>query len=423
MKLDNFLENIKKNIYLIIPIVCILFWALLYLILQDFLIHQGEFHGDFYLVYQAGRLVLNNPKDLYKVDYYPYLPVFATILAFTYCLLPFYISNYLFYVTSIIFGMIFVKLFNDILILKNLEKRFHRFIFLIIISNGWLIFRLFYLNQFKFIVAVLLFYVIKREIEYRKEEKRKNLKYYLINYGLFILATAFFVYLILFLLIYLFNDIKFKELLKVENFNKYLIIIGNFILQNFLLLIYPSLILDGIKLFYRTQHGSSYNQIIYYLRDFDLSNYIFLLYPIFILINLIIAILLTINKKILLEIKFSYLSLSFILFSSFGIRVFIILFPLVLLLYIPFLKMDKEGIDFIKANIIILLGLISVALIYFNPSLEEYLRIFPNLKASPLILILYFRSFILIGIFGGTLVILYLKKYLYKLDTVNHEKG
>lgn len=423
MKLDNFLENIKKNIYLIIPIVCILFWALLYLILQDFLIHQGEFHGDFYLVYQAGRLVLNNPKDLYKVDYYPYLPVFATILAFTYCLLPFYISNYLFYVTSIIFGMIFVKLFNDILILKNLEKRFHRFIFLIIISNGWLIFRLFYLNQFKFIVAVLLFYVIKREIEYRKEEKRKNLKYYLINYGLFILATAFFVYLILFLLIYLFNDIKFKELLKVENFNKYLIIIGNFIFQNFLLLIYPSLILDGIKLFYRTQHGSSYNQIIYYLRDFDLSNYIFLLYPIFILINLIIAILLTINKKILLEIKFSYLSLSFILFSSFGIRVFIILFPLVLLLYIPFLKMDKEGIDFIKANIIILLGLISVALIYFNPSLEEYLRIFPNLKASPLILILYFRSFILIGIFGGTLVILYLKKYLYKLDTVNHEKG
>ena len=137
---------------------------MLYLIRQDFIIHQGDFKGDFFIVYKTGKLIFDKPADLYKPEHmYSYLPVFAMFLSITFSLLPFNIANYSFYIMNIFLGMLFTLEFNRILVLMDVKEKMHRFLFLMIISNGMIIFQLFFLNQFKYIIGVIILFVLKRQ--------------------------------------------------------------------------------------------------------------------------------------------------------------------------------------------------------------------------------------------------------------------
>ena len=92
-----------------------------------------------------------------------------------------------------------------------------RFLFLIAISNGYVIYLLFLFNQTKYIIGFLFLFVLRREIQFRIENIKKDIKFYLINYGLFLLAASAAPYFFPLFLIYLFHDISKDELFKKEN--------------------------------------------------------------------------------------------------------------------------------------------------------------------------------------------------------------
>ena len=58
------LDAIKKNFYLIVPTLCVFLWALFYLITQNFIIHQGDFKGDFFILYNTSKLLFDEPENL-----------------------------------------------------------------------------------------------------------------------------------------------------------------------------------------------------------------------------------------------------------------------------------------------------------------------------------------------------------------------
>ncbi|MFX1392089.1 MAG: hypothetical protein ACFFAH_00815 [Promethearchaeota archaeon] len=405
-------EFLKDKLYLLIPMLCVVLWAFLYLIMQDFKIHQGEFKGDFYVLYNAGKVLLNNPSDLYNPENrYYYLPVFAMIVSITFSLLPFFIADNAFYIMNIIFGILFTYEFNRILILMDLIEKKLRFLFLIIISNGFHVYHLFYFNQFKYIIGFLLFFIIRRELQYRKEEREKNLKFYLLNLFLFALVIAIFPFFIFLLLIYIFNDIHIADIFKMANIRIYLIVISIFLIQNFLFIVFPSFILKSFELFTLHSQNELGSFSIFYLSSFEwynISDYL--------IINLIssliigfITILLIFNKNLKVEFKFSYFSLACIIFSTYASRALLILFPFTLLLYIPFLYQNEKGINFIKHNIIILIALISVLSINMAPPSITILKYFSELEGSIFFLLYQCLKLICVSVLVISILILKLK--------------
>ena len=328
-------------------------------------------------------------------------------LSVTYCLFPFIIADYAFYITNIIFGMLFTLEFNRILELLDVKEKKHRFIFLMIISNGMLIFQLFYLNQFKYIIGVIILFVLRREIQYRAENIERDLKFYLINYSFFVFAVGIFPLLIFYLLIYIFQDIKFINIFQKDNIKKYVIVILMFIGQNFLFFIFPSYFKGIILLFIDPPYGR--NEGIYYLREWLVIRNLTLLSIITSIIIAIISTVLIINNNLKMEQKFSYLSFACIYLSTFGQRIFLILLPLAILLFISFLNQDRYDLDFIKANRILIIGLLSIVAIYFDSPLSVYYEFFPILISTHFIFLLYLRRIVFICILGGSLLILYFK--------------
>ncbi|GAJ25038.1 unnamed protein product, partial [marine sediment metagenome] len=208
--------------------------------------------------------------DLYEEGQgYFYLPVFSLFFAIIAFLFPISIGQYVFFSIILIFAIFMTIEYNKILILMEVNKKIHRFIFLIIISNGFIVYRQFVLGQFKFIMGFLLVYVIRRELQVRKQDKEKNLKFYVINYGLLLIVVAIFPFFVLLLLIYIFQDINIKNLLNKRNLQKYCIVILMFAAQNFLFFIYPSYIFSFLNLF--LQHSSTEGVALpqYYLSFID----------------------------------------------------------------------------------------------------------------------------------------------------------
>ncbi|MFX1386982.1 MAG: hypothetical protein ACFE9M_07185 [Promethearchaeota archaeon] len=380
---------------------------------------------DFKYFYGYGREVWSNPNDLYNVtlrNYY--LPFVSFLFSISISLLPYTVAIYEWYFLNFgVLSVIFILEFNKILILKDVKKKLHRFIFLIIIANGQVVFWQIFMTHFKFIPAVIFFFIIRREMQYRKNELEKDTKYYIINYSLLGLAIAFCPYFIFFLIIYIFHDIKFRDLFSRINIKKYGLILVILLLENFLFFIFPSNLSVFVGTFIRhSEIERRWGFPLFYIREWewlwsdDPSFYMPTIIISTIFIAILTLVLLVKNYNLKIEEKFSYLSLGFILFSTFAQRAFLVLFPLALLLFIPFLKQDVKGGRFLKENLIALIGIIALAGIYFMVRPDNYLlemidKYLPFLSQFPYVIIIYLRWFILLGIWMMCLIILYYKRF------------
>ncbi|MFX0138674.1 MAG: hypothetical protein ACFFDN_33840, partial [Candidatus Hodarchaeota archaeon] len=342
---------------------------------------------DFGVYYYSGRQLLIDPNRFYTEDYGSWigitsLPFFCMLWAISLSLLPYNISYFVWYGLHYIFAVLFLLEFNKILELLGVKEKIHRFMFLMVISNGWLIIHQFALNQSKFLVGVILFFILRREIQYKKEEKEKDFKYKFITYFLFVMIVGMIPYFLFLLLIFIFHDIPFGELFEKENLKTYGLVALIFLCQNFLLIIYPRLIFDYYFIVFRYFQSVQLKSLCYYL---VFIKKIFIIPPlakfivslILIIVMYVIIAFLLITKKLKIHEKFSYFALSFILTNTLAYKTIIILFPLIILLFIPFLHQDEIGRNFIEKNKYVLIGLLSVLGIYLT--IERQNSFYPNL--------------------------------------------
>jgi len=352
---QNYLS--KENLYLLIPIFCLIFWGLLSITYLT---------GDYTTFYLAGRQILTNPADLYKDYKYVYLPSFAIFFAFTFSLLPFEVSLFAFILFNYITGVFAILEFNKILILMDVKKKEHRFIFLFLISNGYYMFNIFYVIQFKFLVFLILLFIIRREIQYRREGKEKNRNYYILNYGLFIFMLGMSPYFVFLLFIYVFQEIQLKDLFKKENIEIYFIIILWFVIQNFTFILYPWQIFEATKGFsipviYIRRCTPFYLRYLIVLTAAQMQ---VLIYGFAVILTIITMVLIYI-RSLKIEEKFSFFLLAYLFFGITSLPELIayVCLSFVLLLFVPLLKQDFIGSEFIQKNRVFLIGVISIFLI------------------------------------------------------------
>ena len=98
-------------------------------------------------------------------------------------------------------------------------------------------------------VGAILLFILRREIQYKKEERAKDFKYKFITYFLLGMIVSMVPYFIFLLLIFMFHDIPRGELLEKENLKTYGLVTLIFLAQNFLFFIYPGLIFDYYQVF------------------------------------------------------------------------------------------------------------------------------------------------------------------------------
>ena len=400
---------IIDNLYLIIPSICIGLWALYALIYCDF----TPIKSDFYVFYSSGKQIFLNPSKLYNVSGYYYMPSFAVLFAISLSLLPLDTAYSTFFIINYILGVLTIRDFNKILIFMNVKEKIHRFMFLIIISNGYFVFHQFYFNQSKYLTFLIFLFIIRRELQYKKEENKKDLKYYLLNYGLFVFAIAMSPYFIFFLLIYIFQDIPKNELFKIENVKKYSIAISMFLIQNILFIIFPQLLFEFIDGFYRPTRKPEYLKLLYLREWVKLSaSYIRILSILFSIILSIITIILIFNNKLNIEVKFGYFAIAYIFIGifSYDFLLGLILYPLVILLFVPYLNENYSSFEFFKSNRILLLGLASILGIFFAWSTFIIFDFIPGLQDFPLIIFFYLRWIFLLSIMMISLIFLKFKK-------------
>lgn len=183
------LKKLINKVYIIIPAICVIFWAFYFFIkIHSFLSYDK--YWDFGIFYEAGQQIFANPRELYNVPNFLYFPSAALFFAIFISIKPIYISYYLFYIFNIITGIFFVYLCDRIFLLMELKYKSHKFIFLLILSNGWFLHGIFYFSQTKLLVGLIIAFIIKREIEYRIDKREKDWRYFLINNGLFIFGIG-----------------------------------------------------------------------------------------------------------------------------------------------------------------------------------------------------------------------------------------
>lgn len=295
------------------------------------------------------------------------MPSFAISFSITISLFPFEVAYLIFYTINYLSGIVSILEFNKILKLMGVKKNIHRFMFLIIISNGYIVYMQFRFCGFKYLILIIFLVIIRREMQYRKERKEKDLKYYIINYAILIYAIGVAPYFIFLLVIYLFHDIRFHELTEKMNIQKFCIMSFLFILENFLFVIYPSLIFEFLKSFYHPAKGRKLVRMLY-LKDLVYISRLQMIIMILIFntILAIITLFLILYKKLKIEEKFSYFLLAFLFFGvySWWFLLALVLFSFTLLLFVPFLNQDVEGLEFIKSNKIFLIGLLSIGIMF-----------------------------------------------------------
>ncbi len=399
-----FLRKIYNQTYLIIPIICINFYALICLFFVS-----NKFYYDFEVFYNAGRQVFLDPAHLYDVIGFYYMPNFAILFAVSFSLMPFIVSYYLWFFVNYISAIFFIIEFNKVLNLMDIKKKSHRFLFLIIISNGMLVYHNFFFNQSKYLVGLILLVIVRRELVYKETngEFTKDIKYFMINYGLFIFILGLAPYFIFLLIIYFIYDIRNKEELKNKNLIVVSIIVFMFIFQNFLFIIYPSLIFEFINGFFFPVERETL--MIFYLQEFiSVSSTIIFLFTIIIIIILsVITLLLVLNKSLEIHEKFSYFSLGYLffgMFSTYGHGVILLAF--ILLLFTPHMDQKAKATEFIKSNKIFLIGLISIAGLFFVPFSYTAYRHFPLLKVYPFSLFFLLRWIFFLSIMTISLIVL-----------------
>ena len=209
-------DIIISNLYIIIPAICILLWALHALYDTEFKSHSIDFK-DFY---NAGQQVFIDPLRIYDSGFV-YMPNMAFFFAISIALYPFSIAYKIFLIFNYVCALLVLKEYDKVLVMMDVKQKIQRFTFLMIISNGIYVYDQFFANQTKYLLFLLLIFILRREIQYNMQEKIKDLKFYLINYGLFILVIGMAPYFIFIFLIYIFQDIRIKELFDKVNIKKY----------------------------------------------------------------------------------------------------------------------------------------------------------------------------------------------------------
>ena len=410
---------LRNNLHILIPIYCIICWAIYYVLIVNFLLSDYVAY-DFTNYYYCGERVLKKPNDLYRknIEYgyrygYKYLPIFAVIVGVPLYLIPsIEIAYKVFYVINVFIATLFVILFNKLLYFMKIENKGHRFLFLFITTNGWLILQQFRHNQTKFWIVVMLLYILIRELKVKEFRIEKNLKYYVINYNIFLLVIGFFPYFIFYFLIYIFHDIHRKELISKKNLKHYGIIIISFIAQNFLFIVSPDLIFDFIEMYQieQSRKGFILDQfyLLYFHKYFDTlpKGYLVTILVTLDIILYCIVLFLTIYKKLNLIEKFGFLSLSILVLNYVAYRIAVVLLPLICLLFISFLRKSEERMEFIKKNRILLIGLIAIFGIYVIPHENKYE--YPYFEGITLIFLFLLIIIVL------SVVILYAQKYSIK---------
>ena len=257
-------------------------------------------------------------------------------------------------------------------------------------------------------VGLIILYIINRELKYNKHKLEKDFKFYFINLNLFVFVVGLAQYFTFLLLIYLFHNISKKELFKFENIKKYITIFVSFIAQNILFVIYPILIYDFMEIYDKEQRRNGLKLKLFYLEYFyDNGLYIPSVYKegISIVLNIIlyiIVLILILHRRINLPMKFGYFSVAFLYLNYISFRILLNLIPFVCILFIPHMNQTKRGIEFIKENIIVMLGLFSIVGLYFIPHKDAFS--YPYYEG----IILW--HFIFIIILAGCFLTLYFRK-------------
>jgi hypothetical protein len=400
-------DKIKKYL-IIIPILVILFWASFALFHENFFIGKD---GDFQYFYFAGIRVIQNPSTLYNGDHlYLNLPIFAySFVIFT--IFPYWEAHLVLWGLNTILGIIFVIELSRILKLLGIEKEITRMVFLFICVVNWTIYVNFYYPQIKIIVAVIVMFIIRREIEFR--DKRKSKLYYFINYFLMIYSLSISPYYIFMWIIIVMDDIGKANLFKRECIIKIVSIIAIFLGQNiilFLFWIYPNLLgeyLNGGFSFFRLFYTDEIMDLQIFLSPFSI---IFLL--ILIISNLGISF-----SNYDLGVKLGLSGVFYLLFNGYGTSVCFISASMVIFLFTIFLEEGDSIIDTLKNNKTHTLGLL-ILLIFnistiYNTTIQEE---FPFLFQPPLSLFFIYRLPILLCVMVVSLILL-------KLQIVRENRG
>ncbi|MHA1285512.1 MAG: hypothetical protein ACTSQP_23655, partial [Promethearchaeota archaeon] len=304
------------------------------------------------------------------------------------------IAKFIFLFISFFFAILSIYTFNQILILKKVKNIYIRFLFLIILSNGYIIIRTFEMGQPKFIMSFLILYFIKREIKIRDSiEERPSLKFLFIQYSLLIFIVGTIPSLIFLLIIYTFNNINYKDIFSREQLRKYYLIIIVFLYQNFIFLINPKLIINflnwGSKIVL-SRESSLPSIIIFFFSIKFISDISLKMFSI--VIMTIISFLLIFNKRLELEEKMGVLAFSSLLLNVF-IRnnLFIFIIPLIAILFIIEVKVQENFFKFIRENLFFLFGLTALTLLYFIPDNEVIYKYVPILKEIIPLTVLNFK--------------------------------
>ena len=304
-------EFLRKYI-IFIPILILLAWAVFAILHENFYIDRIQM--DFSIFYRAAVRIVDNPNNLYLGDpgYY-HLPAFAYFFTFI-ALFPHWQAHLVLFSLNIFIGIFFILELNKILKLIGLENNIYRTIFISIICCSFNIYVQFYFPQVKLILALILFFIIRREFEWKKLERQKDVKYYLINYFLIVFSLSIAPYYIFIYITIIIHDIGKTNLLKKQSIYHYLVILIIFLLQNFILLLYPNLIIEYLT------RGITFADIhnIAYLDDLILEYNIEMNSTLVFLIPLVVSNLIICFSPYELPKKLGLSGLCYVFFNCYG---------------------------------------------------------------------------------------------------------
>lgn len=398
---------IKKNLYLIIPIVILSLWALISLIKDNFSLFGPN---DFPFFYYGGKYIYTEPEKIPFGSGFYWTVNFAVAFSLI-SLFEYKIALWIFFFIIYIFGVLLLLEFNKILELKNVNNKFNRFLFLLVICNGIYIFQVFDYLQKKFISLFLLLLLIRREIEIRTHNNNSNnLKFQIIQFNILIFALGMEPQFSPLGIIYLLNNMSIKSIFSKDQLKKYTLVIIIFIGQNFMFLIYPNLIfrfLEGVNnapqytditnihLYTLTPEIIVKEKISIYgcdmLRILLVLNINVSIVFISLILIAIFTIAISFKSNILLEKKIGYFCLFSVFFSVYVYHtIYIIVLPLITLLFIGDLEVLEDYLAFssyikyMKKNRLYLLGLFCIAILTFNIPLHIIYRTFPFTQIIPI---------------------------------------
>ncbi|MHA1844844.1 MAG: hypothetical protein ACTSWE_11340 [Promethearchaeota archaeon] len=404
-------KKLKINFYIISPCICSLIWGFYYLIFKNFIIYNR--YWDFQIFYFAGQQVLLNPAELYLIPHFFYLPSFGLFFALYILIFPYILAYYISFFANLIFTIFFIREFNEILILLNVQEKYLRFLFLLLISNSWFLYFIFTFTQTKIFVGLIISYILKRELQFQELAKLKSRKFYFINDFLFIFAIGMAPPLILLFLIYFFHGIKKNNFLNRKQLERYFMAFLIFIGQNFLFLIYPNLLLNFISGYTWTSSHEETRCCYLYMNPLPvLQNDLFIMISTLILI--IATFWLLFNNKIALKNKFGYFSVFYLFFGMYNCFALMhVLISFSILIYTSYLKPFENLKLFLSQNKLNLLSLLSIAFINLMPPEESILRYMSIFQYSPFFELMSLRYVILFMIYSFTLLFIMIR---YKED-------